>query len=125
MTKSVLLVEDEDSIAMALEFMVNRLGCRMRRATSSAEAMAAIREEAPDLVLLDVMLKEGSGFEVCQAIRLDPELDRTRILMMTARGGDAVRRKGMALGADMFVAKPFSLADLRSKVRDLLDEQPA
>ena len=122
MTKSVLLVEDEDSIALALGFLMEREGYELRRVANGTDALAAIRERAPDLVLLDVMLPGTSGYEVCQQIRLDPALARTRILMMTAKGGEMERRKGLALGADAFVAKPFSTAELKSTVRRLLEE---
>jgi DNA-binding response OmpR family regulator len=122
MPKSVLLVEDEDSIALALGFLMEREGYELRRVANGTDALAAIRERAPDLVLLDVMLPGANGYEICQQIRLDPSLARTRILMMTAKGGEIERRKGLALGADAFVAKPFSTAELKSTVRRLLEE---
>lgn len=122
MPKSVLLVEDEESIALALGFLMEREGYELRRVANGTDALAAIRERAPDLVLLDVMLPGTNGYEVCQQIRLDPALARTRILMMTAKGGEMERRKGLALGADAFVAKPFSTAELKSTVRRLLEE---
>jgi DNA-binding response OmpR family regulator len=120
--KSVLLVEDEDSIALALEFLMEREGYELRRVATGPAALDAVRERAPDLVLLDVMLPGCSGYEVCQSIRQDPALNGTRILMMTAKGGSMERRKGLALGADAFVAKPFSTAELKSTVRRLLEE---
>ena len=122
MAKSVLLVEDEDSIALALSFLLERENYELRRVANGTDALAAIRERAPDLVLLDVMLPGPSGYEICQRIRLDPALARTRILMMTAKGGEMERRKGLALGADAFLSKPFSTAELKSMVRRLLDE---
>jgi two-component system, OmpR family, phosphate regulon response regulator PhoB len=120
MPKSVLLVEDEDSIALALEFLMVREGYELRRVSSGPAALDAIAERAPDLVLLDVMLPGATGYEVCQRIRLDPALKDVKVLMMTAKGGDVERRKGLALGADAFVAKPFSTAELRGTVRRLL-----
>ena len=83
--------------------------------------MARIRESHPDLVLLDVMLPEISGYEICQSVRLDPSLSDIKILMMTARGSHIERRKGMALGADGFITKPFGLNELRDEVRRLLN----
>ncbi len=74
----------------------------------------------PDLVLLDVMLPGVSGYEICQQVRLDPDLAAVKILMMTARGSAMERRKGLALGADGFIAKPFELNDLRAEVSRLL-----
>ena len=122
MPKSILLVEDEDSIALALEFMMEQEGYRVRRVASGTDALEAVKREAPNLVLLDVTLPGCSGFEVCQAIRLDEGLKDVRILMMTAKGSGMIRRKGLALGADDFVWKPFVIQDLKTKVRDLLEE---
>lgn len=125
MPKSVLLVEDEDSIALALEFLMEREGYELRRVASGTDALAAIRERAPDLVLLDVMLPGATGYEVCQRIRRDPALAGTKILIMTAKGGEVEKRKGLALGADAFVAKPFSTVELKATVRRLLDTEAA
>jgi len=121
MPKSVLVVEDEDSIALALEFLMGREGYELRRVGSGPAALEAIRERRPDLVLLDVMLPGCSGYEVCQSIRLDPALADTKILIMTAKGGEVERRKGLALGADAFMTKPFSTSELKTAVRCLLD----
>lgn len=125
MPKSVLLVEDEDSIAFALEFLMKREGYKLHRVSDGSAALAAIAAERPDLVLLDVMLPKRSGYEVCQSIRLDPALRGVKILMMTAKGGETERRKGLALGADEFVTKPFSTKDLRERVRHLLGDGAA
>lgn len=117
---SVLVVEDEDNIAMALEFLLTREGYAHARIANGAEALGRIREMHPDLVLLDIMLPEISGYEICQSVRLDPSLADVRILMMTARGSAIERRKGLALGADGFISKPFELKELRDEVRSLL-----
>jgi DNA-binding response OmpR family regulator len=84
--------------------------------------MSRIRQTHPDLVLLDVMLPDVSGYEICQDVRLDPSLRDVKILMMTARGSAIERRKGLALGADGFISKPFELAELRHEVRRLLEQ---
>ena len=117
----VLVVEDEDNIALALDFLMTREGYDHDRIASGGEAMARIRETHPDLVLLDVMLPEISGYEICQSMRMDPTLRDVKILMMTARGSAIERRKGLALGADGFIAKPFDLKELREEVRRLLE----
>jgi two-component system, OmpR family, phosphate regulon response regulator PhoB len=119
----VLVVEDEDNIALALDFLMTREGYDHDRIANGAEAMARIRATHPDLVLLDVMLPEISGYEICQSMRLDPALADVKILMMTARGSAIERRKGMALGADGFIAKPFELKELRDELRRLLDSE--
>ena len=116
----VLVVEDEDNIAIALEFLITREGYGHDRVASGAEALPRIRDTRPDLVLLDVMLPEVSGYEICEGIRTDPALARVKVLMMTARGSALERRKGMELGADGFISKPFELQDLRAEVRRLL-----
>jgi DNA-binding response OmpR family regulator len=100
--------------------VLGREGWRLSRVADGEAAWAAIRAERPDLVILDVMLPSVSGHELCQRIRLDADLSGTRILMMTARGAAIERRKGLALGADAFVAKPFDLRDLLGQARRLL-----
>lgn len=116
----VLVVEDEDNIATALEFLIMREGYAHDRVASGAEAMARIEATHPDLVLLDIMLPEVSGYEICHRIRTDPELADVKVLMMTARGSALERRRGQELGADGFISKPFELKDLRAEVHRLL-----
>jgi DNA-binding response OmpR family regulator len=118
--RRVLVVEDEDSIAIALDFIITREGYDHDRINSGAGALEHIRETHPDLVLLDVMLPEVSGYEICQGVRLDPTLSDIKILMMTAQGSAIGMKKGLALGADGFIAKPFELRALRDEVRRLL-----
>ncbi|MDP1667950.1 response regulator transcription factor [Phaeovulum sp.] len=120
----VLVVEDEDNIAIALDYLLTREGYDHDRIANGAEAMARIRATLPDLVLLDVMLPEVSGYEICQTVRADPALIGVKILMMTARGSAMERRKGLALGADGFIAKPFELKELRAEVQRLLAAEP-
>lgn len=118
--KRVLVVEDEDHIATALDYLLTHEGYAHDRVANGGEAMARIRHLHPDLVLLDVMLPEVSGFDICQSVRGDPALADVKILMMTARGSVIERRKGLALGADGFISKPFELSELREAVRALL-----
>jgi DNA-binding response OmpR family regulator len=120
----VLIVEDEDNIAIALDYLMTREGYAHDRVADGSEALPRIREMRPDLVLLDVMLPGVSGYEICQTVRMDPKLQGVKILMMTARGSAMERRKGLALGADGFIAKPFELKELRSEVRRLLGTDP-
>ncbi len=116
----ILVVEDEDNIAIALNYLLTREGYNQTRLATGAGAVDTIRERKPDLVLLDVMLPEVSGYEICQSVRADPECDGVRILMMTARGSAMERRKGLAMGADGFISKPFELKELREEVRKIL-----
>ncbi|MBE0453569.1 response regulator transcription factor [Roseovarius autotrophicus] len=119
--KTVLLVEDEDNIALALSHLIGRAGYALRRVATGTDAMVALAEQRPDLVVLDVMLPGKSGYEICQLIRRDEALKGVKVLMITAGGGEMERRKGMAVGADAFMTKPFSTADLTQKVCALLE----
>jgi len=121
----ILVVEDEDNIAIALDYLMTREDYCHDRVASGGEAMDRIRDTHPDLVLLDVMLPEVSGYEICQGVRLDPTLADVKILMMTARGSAIERKKGLALGADGFISKPFELKELRAEVRRLLGQDTA
>jgi DNA-binding response OmpR family regulator len=116
----VLIIEDDDNIATALEYIISREGVDQDRVANGADAMGRIRALKPDLILLDVMLPEVSGYEICRTVRLDKTLGQVKILMMTARGSAVERRKGMAMGADGFISKPFELKELRDEVRRLL-----
>ncbi|WP_417728763.1 response regulator transcription factor [Roseovarius sp.] len=118
--KTVLLVEDEDNIALALEHLIGRAGYRLRRVATGNAALSALAEDRPDLVVLDVMLPECSGYEICQMIRSDARLKDIKVLMMTAGGGEVERRKGLAVGADAFMTKPFATADLTAQIGELL-----
>lgn len=123
--RRVLVVEDDDNIALALEFLMTREGYDHARVADGAEALPRIRALRPDLVLLDVMLPGASGYEICQGVRLDPALAEVKVLMMTARGSAVEKRKGLAIGADGFITKPFELKELRQEVRRLLTSGPA
>lgn len=121
---SILIVEDEENIALALAHVLGREGWSVEQAKDGVAGLEAIRSLHPDLVLLDVMLPGMSGYELCQAVRLEPELADVKILMMTARGNAMERRKGLALGADGFIAKPFDLSELMECARRLLTDAP-
>ena len=121
----ILIVEDEDNIALALTHVLKRDGYAVERVADGGNALPAIRSLQPDLVLLDVMLPEVSGYEICQAVRLDADLAKIKILIMTARGTEVERRKGLALGANGFITKPFELTDLKQQVAECLAGGPA
>ena len=120
MSKKVLIADDEPNILISLEFLMQREGHAVTVARDGEAALAAIRDERPDLVLLDVMMPGKSGFDVCQAVRADPDLAGVKILMLTAKGRDTDLAKGTALGADAYVTKPFSTDELAARVRELL-----
>lgn len=120
MSKKVLIADDEPNILISLEFLMQREGHAVSVARDGDEALAAIRRDRPNLVLLDVMMPGKSGFDVCQAVRADPDLAGVKILMLTAKGRDTDLAKGTALGADAYVTKPFSTQELAARVRELL-----
>ena len=120
MSKKVLIADDEANIVISLEFLMKREGHAVSIARDGPAALAAIRRERPDLVLLDVMMPGMSGFEVCQAVRADEALAGVKILMLSAKGRDTDIAKGQALGADAYMTKPFSTRELAEKVREML-----
>ena len=121
MSKRVLVVDDEPNIVMSLEFLMRRAGFEVAVARNGREALAALDGKPPDLLLLDVMMPEFDGYEVCEKIRARPEWNATRIVMLTARGREVERERGLALGADAYVTKPFSTRDLVEQVKRMLD----
>jgi len=118
--KKILIADDEENIVISLEFLMKREGFEVLVAGDGEEALSRIRADAPDLVLLDVMMPKKTGFEVCQEVRADPALAQTRILMLTAKGRDTEVAKGMGMGADAYMTKPFSTKDLVDQVHALL-----
>ena len=120
MSKRVLVVDDEPNIVMSLEFLMRRAGFEVQVARNGREALDALDGMPPDLLLLDVMMPEFDGYEVCERIRARPEWNATRIIMLTARGRDVERERGLALGADAYVTKPFSTRDLVEQVKRML-----
>jgi len=120
MPQSVLIVDDEPNIVMSLEFLMKKQGYDVRVASDGDTAISAIEENAPDLVLLDLMIPKRDGFDVCQKIRSNPEWNSVRIVMLTAKGRDIEKEKGLALGADDYITKPFSTREVISRVAELL-----
>lgn len=119
-TKKILIVDDEPNILISLEFLMKREGYDVILARDGQEALDAIGREHPDLLLLDVMMPVKSGFDVCHEVRASEALKDTLIVMLTAKGRDADIAKGMALGADAYMTKPFSTRELVDKVAQLL-----
>ena len=120
MTPRVLVVDDEPNIVVALEYLMRQNCFEVRAARNGEEALAAVAEFRPDLVLLDVMMPVKDGYQVVRKIRENPEFAGIRILMLTAKGREAEVAKGMAIGADGYVTKPFSTLELVSEVKRML-----
>jgi len=122
MTKKILIADDEPNIVISLEFLMQRNGYEVRTAGDGEAALKLTNEFRPDLILLDIMLPLKSGYEVCQKIRENPDLNGTKVVMISAKGRDIEVTKGLALGADAYVTKPFSTQDLLGNVKRLLGE---
>lgn len=120
MTKKILIVDDEPNIVISLEFLMKKEGFEVAVAIDGEEALAKVDSFRPDLVLLDVMMPKKSGFEVCEALRADPEKAGLLVVMLTAKGRETEVAKGLAIGADAYVTKPFSTKDLVVKVKGML-----
>ena len=110
--KTVLIVEDEDNFAHALEIVLSRHGYLTRRAANGTGAVDALNDGPVDLMLLDILLPDRSGFEICQTLRQTKGSRDIKVILMSARASQAERRKGLALGADAFLSKPFPTSDL-------------
>jgi DNA-binding response OmpR family regulator len=122
MRKRILIADDEPNIVVSLEFLMQREGYEVRAAADGEETLRQVQEFKPDLVLLDIMLPLRNGFEVCQRIRENPEWRHTRIVMLTAKGREMEVTKGLALGADVYITKPFATRELLASVQRLLGE---
>jgi DNA-binding response OmpR family regulator len=120
MAKKVLIVDDEPNIVLSLEFLMKKAGFEVAVAGDGEEALAQVGMFNPDIVLLDVMMPKKSGYEVCEALRADPARAAMKIVMLTAKGRDTEVAKGLALGADAYVTKPFSTKELVARVSELL-----
>lgn len=120
MAKKILIADDEPNIVISLEFLMERNGYEVRTAADGEEALKQLAEFTPDLILLDVMLPLRNGFEVCQRIRANPKWKDIKIVMLTAKGREVEVAKGLALGADVYVTKPFATKELLASIRRIL-----
>lgn len=123
MKKKVLIVDDEPNIVAALDYLLRRSGYEVQIASNGEQALQEVETFAPDLVLLDVMMPQKSGYEVCQRIRERADWSRIKVVMLSARGREAEVNKGLSLGADLYITKPFSNADLIARIGELLGEK--
>ncbi len=120
MTKSILIVDDEQNIVISLEYVMKNAGFNVAVAYDGEEALEKVKENVPDLVILDVMMPKLDGFEVCKKIRENPAWKSVRIVMLTAKGRDSEREKGLSFGADDYLTKPFSTRDILQRVKEIL-----
>ena len=122
MSHKILIVDDEPNIVISLEFLMQQSGYEVAIARDGEEALAQMVTFQPDLVLLDVMLPLRNGFEVCQKIRENSLWNRVKVVMLSAKGREIEVSKGLALGADAYITKPFSTKDLIAQVQRLLSD---
>ena len=120
MARKVLIADDEQNIVISLEFLLKREGFEVLVAGDGESALQMVAEHHPDLVLLDVMMPKRNGYEVCQRMRERPEWRGIKIIMLSAKGRDVEVSKGVSLGADLYVTKPFSNAELVAQINTLL-----
>lgn len=118
--RRVLIVEDEPNIVLALEFLLQREGYDTATAGDGEEALALVGRLRPDVVLLDIMLPKRNGYEVCQAIKADPELAPIPVIMLSAKGQEVEVLKGLELGAAAYVTKPFGNVEIVEAIRAVL-----
>lgn len=123
MAQSILLVDDEPNILLSLQFLMQRAGYQVTTAADGEAALKAIAQHPPDLILLDINMPKLNGYAVCEQVRANPDWAATRIILLTAKGREVEKEKGLALGADDYITKPFSNQELVDRVTLLL-EQP-
>ncbi|GAA4498380.1 hypothetical protein GCM10023172_15220 [Hymenobacter ginsengisoli] len=119
-TPAILLVDDEPNIVMSLEFLMRKNGYQVGIARNGTEALAAISQTPYDLVLLDVMMPDVDGYQVCRRLRQRPDRTATKVIFLSAKSQPADVQKGYDAGADLYIPKPFSTRQLMQKVRELL-----
>jgi DNA-binding response OmpR family regulator len=122
MARRILIADDEPNIVISLEFLMQRNGYEVMTASDGEQALSLLNDFRPDLILLDIMLPLRNGFEVCQRIRESAAWKHTKIVMLTAKGREVEVTKGLALGADVYITKPFATRELLASVRQLLGE---
>jgi DNA-binding response OmpR family regulator len=121
-SKKILIADDEPNIVAAIEFLLQQSGYEVYIAHNGEDALSLVEACVPDLVLLDVMMPKKSGYEVCTRIRERADWRHIKVVMLSAKGRDAEVNKGLAMGADLYVTKPFSTRELMAKIKGLLDQ---
>ncbi len=122
MPKEILIVDDEPNVVVSIQFLMEQQGYKVMTAERGEDALDLIYQYKPDLVLLDIMLPGIDGYEVCEIIRLNPDFRDIKIVFLTAKGREVEIAKGLALGADAYITKPYSNAALVAKVKELLEK---
>ncbi len=119
--KKILAVDDEPNILMSIEFILEMEGYEVHTARDGDEALEVAERVQPDLILLDVNMPRKDGYEMCRILREREDLAATKVIMLTAKGQTLERKKGLEVGADDYVTKPFSAGDLLEKIRAMIE----
>ena len=118
--KKILIADDNENIREALTYLLEDEGYKLWMAKDGAEALKEVRSVRPDILFLDIMMPEMNGYDVCRIIKNDPELSKTYVIMLTAKGQVAEQERGREVGADEYIVKPFSPMEILSKIKKLL-----
>ena len=121
-SRSILVVDDEPNIVLSLEFLFREAGYDVRVARDGEAALEAVKSDPPAVILLDVMMPKRDGYDVCQTIRENLAWNDIGIIMLTAKGRQIEKEKGLAMGADDYVTKPFSTREIVEKVKALIGD---
>lgn len=121
MTETVLVVDDEPFILRSLSFVLERAGFTVLQARDGDDALERLRDARPRVCVLDVMMPKRNGYEVCEIIKGDPDLLGTHVILLTAKGQESARGRGLSAGADDFMTKPFSPSRIVEKVRAVFE----
>ena len=122
MPKEILIVHNEPGVVVPIQFLMEQQGYNVMTANRGEDALDLIYQYKPDLVLLDIMLPGIDGYEVCEILRLNPDYRNVKIVFFTAKGREVEIAKGLALGADAYITKPYSNVELVAKVKELLEK---
>jgi CheY-like chemotaxis protein len=120
MSKKILIVDDEPNIVLSLDYLVRKKGYTPFIARNGSEALAIAQTEIPDLILLDIMMPDIDGYEVCQTLKKDPRFNDTKIIFLSAKSKKEDIEKGLQMGADKYFTKPFSTKQLLQEMVDLM-----
>ncbi|MGV7224792.1 MAG: response regulator transcription factor [Nitrospinales bacterium] len=122
MPKEILIVDDEPGVVVPIQFLMEQQGYIVMVAERGEDALDLIYHYKPDLVILDIMLPGIDGYEVCEIVRLNPNYRDVKIMFLTAKGREVDIAKGLALGADVYITKPFSNVSLVAKVKEIFEK---
>ncbi|MGB0428978.1 MAG: response regulator [Bacteroidia bacterium] len=121
MLRKVLIVDDEPNIVMSLEFLLRKNKFNVFIARNGTEALELLEKEVPDLILLDIMMPDVDGYEICRQIKQKPRLEKTKVVFLSAKSKTTDIEKGYELGADLYLTKPFSTRNLIKEINGLLE----